>query len=86
MLNKHLIENVPPLSVDIVDSLNQLSGTEGFIYKNHCTGSGSGRQYFTDENGMKCDSIRIELEQLKKMWRNRRVAILLFACQPNQLD
>lgn len=66
VLNKHLIENVPPLSVDIVDSLNQLSGTEGFIYKNHCTGSGSGRQYFTDENGMKCDSIRIELEQLKK--------------------
>lgn len=66
VLNKHLIENVPPLSVDIVDSLNQLSGTEGFIYKNYCTGSGSGRQYFTDENGMKCDSIRIELEQLKK--------------------
>lgn len=65
VLNKHLIENVPPLSVDIVDSLNQLSGTEGFIYKNYCAGSGSGRQYFTDQNGMKCDSIRIELERLK---------------------
>lgn len=65
VLNKHLIENVPPLSVDIVDSLNQLSGTEGFIYKNYCVGSGSGRQYFTDQNGMKCDSIRIELERLK---------------------
>ena len=35
-------------------------------YKNYCAGSGSGRQYFTDENGMKCDSIRIELEQLKE--------------------
>lgn len=66
VLNKHLIENIPPLSVDIVDSLNQLAGTEGFIYKNYCTGSGSGRQYFTDQNGMKCDSIRIELERLKK--------------------
>lgn len=65
VLNKHLIENVPPLRVDIVDSLNQLSGTEGFIYKNYCAGSGSGRQYFTDQNGMKCDSIRIELERLK---------------------
>lgn len=65
VLNKHLIENVPPLSVDTVDSLNQLSGTEGFIYKNYCAGSGSGRQYFTDQNGMKCDSIRIELERLK---------------------
>lgn len=65
VLNKHLIENVPPLSVDIVDNLNQLTGTEGFIYKNYCAGSGSGRQYFTDQNGMKCDSIRIELERLK---------------------
>lgn len=65
VLNKHLIENVPPLGVDIVDSLNQLAGTEGFIYKNYCTGSGSGRQYFTNQNGMKCDSIRIELERLK---------------------
>lgn len=65
VLNKHLIENIPPLSVDIVDSLNQLAGTEGFIYKNYCAGSGSGRQYFTDNNGMKCDSIRIELERLK---------------------
>lgn len=65
VINKHLIENVPPLSVDIVDTLNQLSGVEGFIYKNYCAGSGSGRQYFTDENGMKCDAIRIELERLK---------------------
>lgn len=65
VLNKHLIENVPPLSIDIVDNLNQLAGTEGFIYKNYCAGSGSGRQYFTDQNGMKCDSIRIELERLK---------------------
>lgn len=66
VLNKHLIENVPPLSIDVVDNLNQLTGTEGFIYKNYCVGSGSGRQYFTDQNGMKCDSIRIELEKLKK--------------------
>lgn len=65
VLNKHLIENVPPLSVTIVDSLNQLTGTEGFIYKNYCLGSGCGRQYFTDQNGMKCDSIRIEIERLK---------------------
>lgn len=66
VLNKHLIENVPPLSIDIIDNFNQLTGTEGFIYKNYCAGSGSGRQYFTDQNGMKCDSIRIELEKLKK--------------------
>jgi adenine-specific DNA-methyltransferase len=25
----------------------------GFIYRNYCTGSGSGRQYFSDSNGKK---------------------------------
>ena len=64
-MNKHLIENVPPLEVRIIEHLNTLKGTEGFIYKNYCAGSGSGRNYFTDENGKKCDSIRIELERLK---------------------
>lgn len=65
VLNKHLIENIPPISINIVDDLNDLEGTEGFIYQNYCAGSGSGRQYFTDSNGKKCDSIRIELEHLK---------------------
>lgn len=65
VLNRHLIENVPPIDVGILDYLNQLKGTEGFIYKNYCSGSGSGRNYFTDSNGKKCDSIRIELERLK---------------------
>lgn len=65
VLNKHLIENIPPLSVEQLSYLNQLQESEGFIYKNFCAGSGSGRNYFTDANGKKCDSIRIELERLK---------------------
>ena len=65
VLNKHLIGNKPPIKAEQVDYLNALKGTEGFVYKNYCQGSGSGRMYFTDENGMKCDSIRIELERLK---------------------
>ncbi len=65
VLNKHLIGNKPPIKAEQVDYLNALTGTEGFVYKNYCEGSGSGRNYFTDENGMKCDSIRIELERLK---------------------
>lgn len=65
VLNKHLIENVPPLEATVLEHLQTLKGTEGFIYKNFCAGSGSGRNYFTDENGKKCDSIRIELERLK---------------------
>ena len=66
VLNRHLIQNVPPVKIEILDYLNELKGTEGFIYKNYCAGSGSGRQYFTDENGKKCDAIRIELNELKR--------------------
>lgn len=65
VLNKHLIENAPPLNGEMVDYLNSLDGIEGFIYNNYCLGSGSGRCYFTDENGKKCDAIRIEIERLK---------------------
>ena len=66
VLNKHYIENVPQLDTQLLDKLNQLKPVEGFIYKNYCEGSGSGRKYFTNENGMKCDAIRIELERLRK--------------------
>ena len=65
VINKHLIENTPPLEIDILDRLLSLEGTEGFIYNNYCAGSGSGRNYFTDENGKKCDAVRLELERLK---------------------
>lgn len=65
VLNKHLIGNNPPITAEQIEYLNALKGTEGFIFKNYCAGSGCGRNYFTDENGKKCDSIRIELERLK---------------------
>lgn len=64
VLNKHFIENVPELDTGLLEKLNQLTPVEGFIYKNYCEGSGSGRNYFTNENGMKCDAIRMELEHL----------------------
>ncbi len=73
VLNKHFIENVletPEIdlqrALQITGYLNQLTPTEGFIYNNYCEGSGSGRNYFTDTNGKKCDSIRSELEKLKQ--------------------
>lgn len=65
VLNKHLIENTPPLEVKQIEEIKQLEGVEGFVYKNFCSGSGSGRNYFTDVNGKKCDAIRTELERLK---------------------
>lgn len=65
VLNKHLTENT--LSADVTDllvRLNSMDGIDGFIYNNYCAGSGSGRNYFTDENGRRCDAIRTELERL----------------------
>lgn len=64
VLNKHFIENTSRLDSSLLDKLNSLKPVEGFIYKNYCKDSGSGRNYFSDKNGKKCDAIRIELERL----------------------
>lgn len=64
-LNRHLIGNIPPLETNVLKYLNSLDGVDGFVYQNYCLGSGSGRSYFSDENGRKCDAMRMELEQLK---------------------
>lgn len=64
ILNKHLIENIPSLDASLLDELNSLNGTNGFIYNNYCAGSGSKRNYFTDSNGQKCDAIRKKLEEM----------------------
>lgn len=66
VLSKHLIENVPEMDDSLLSHLNSLEPEEGFIYQNYCAGSGSGRNYFTDENGKLCDAMRIELERLKQ--------------------
>ena len=62
VLNKHYIENIPPLNNGLLEELNSLEPLSGFIYNNYCEGSGSGRNYFTDENGKRCDAIRTYLE------------------------
>ena len=64
VINKNLIEN-PVLRLDKIEYLNSLEPVEGFIYQNYCAGSGSGRVYFSDENGKRCDAIRQEIERLK---------------------
>ena len=54
---------------DWLAKLNQLEGVEdGFIYKNYCKGSDSGRQYFSEENGKRIDAIRIQIER----WRESK--------------
>ncbi|MHB1678894.1 MAG: DNA adenine methylase [bacterium] len=54
----------------VCDYLSNLKGVRGFIYKNYCFGGTKNnkeqRQYFSDENGMRCDSIRQKIENWKK--------------------
>ena len=64
VLNKHYIENIPPLNSDLLDELNSVEPLAGFIFNNYCEGSSSGRNYFTNENGKKCDAIRTYLEEI----------------------
>lgn len=66
VLNKHFIGNDSSVDLSWLDYLNNLPGIEGFVYKNYCAGSGSERNYFTDQNGKRCDAIRSELEILLK--------------------
>lgn len=64
VLNKHYLENCPPLDDSLLDHLNALDGIEGFVYQNYCAGSGSERNYYTDSNGKRCDAMRLELNRL----------------------
>lgn len=88
VLAKHYIENNPDdLRMDLFDHFNSLEGREGFIYKNYCAGSGSGRNYFTDENGKKCDAIRMELERLyKEKEINEKTYFFYLASLINSID
>jgi len=66
VLNKNYIENNKAFAyADWLENLNNLKPVKGFIYNNYCLASGSKRQYFSDENGMKIDAIRQEIEKLK---------------------
>jgi adenine-specific DNA-methyltransferase len=68
VLNKNYIENHVdiPDKQEYIDELNRQPLTDtGFIYKHYCLGGGSGRQYFSDHNGQKIDTVRQRIE----LWR-----------------
>jgi adenine-specific DNA-methyltransferase len=50
----------------LIEELNEIAGKAGIIYNNYCSGSGSKRQYFTDDNGKKIDAIRQNIEKWYK--------------------
>ncbi len=87
VLNKHYIENTQNINSSLFNYLNRLNGLEGFVYQNYCLGSGSGRNYFTDENGKKCDAIRTEIEFLYKQGEiNENQYYHLLASLINSID
>jgi adenine-specific DNA-methyltransferase len=68
VLNKNYIENHNKLDEQeyLIEKLNKLPIiVNGFVFKNYCLGSGSERQYFSDHNGKKIDTIRQQIEKWK---------------------
>jgi adenine-specific DNA-methyltransferase len=73
----NLIKEIPELEkVSMTDKkdfvcnyLSDIKGVKGFIYNNYCVGGTKNkkeeRQYFSDENGMRCDVIRQKIEKWK---------------------
>lgn len=53
----------------VCDYLNSLKPIKGFVYKNYCFGgtkdSEEQRMYFSDQNGMLCDTVRQKIEEWK---------------------
>ena len=69
VLNRNYIGNHLPIEYqEKLDELNNLSGKKGFIYNNYCLGSGSERQYFSDNNGQKIDAIRLKIKE----WHDKK--------------
>ena len=68
VLIKNYIENHTKLEnqEELIEKLEQLPLVDnGFVFKNYCMGSRSGRQYFSDYNGKKIDTIRKKIEDWK---------------------
>jgi len=68
VLNKNYIANHKPIEEreQFLRKLNELDTKKGFIYFNYCRGGHGERQYFSDENGMKIDAMRLQIESWKK--------------------
>ena len=72
-----LIKEIPDLqNIDVKEKknfvcnyLSDINGVKGFIYNNYCIGGtrdkNEERQYFSDENGKRCDAIRQKIEEWK---------------------
>ncbi|BEK16501.1 DNA adenine methylase [Campylobacter jejuni] len=67
VLAKNYIQNSNFLSRadELIEILNQTPLIKGKIYKHYTIGGGENRQYFSDFNAMKIDSMRIKISEWK---------------------
>lgn len=67
VLNRNYIGNHKALKYQsLIEELNALEGTQGFIFNEYSQGGSGNRNYFTSENGKKIDAIRNKIEVWKK--------------------
>ncbi len=63
VLNRNYIGNYNKLECEsLLEELNALALTEGFIYKHYSLAGHGERQYYSDENAKKIDTIRVEIK------------------------
>ncbi len=67
VLNRHYVGNNKfyPEVENYIEILNNTEGEAGFIFHHYCKGGDFDRQYFSDENGLKIDAQRAQIEQWK---------------------
>ena len=66
VLNRAMLKTPTLSAIDpIIDSLNALPLCKGLMYEHYCLESGSGRNYFSDENAQKIDAVRQGIEAYK---------------------
>ncbi|MEK9657332.1 MAG: DNA adenine methylase [bacterium] len=63
LIRNYIGNHQPMTTTKYIHQLNELPGKAGVIYQHYCLGSGSQRQYFSDENGQKIDAQRQQIEQ-----------------------
>jgi adenine-specific DNA-methyltransferase len=69
VLNRNYIGNHKSFQFQsLIDKLNDLEGTAGFIFKEFSQGGSANRNYFTSANGKKIDAIR----QTITIWKNEK--------------
>ena len=66
VLNRNYIGNFRSFDFEeFIETLNNIEGRKGFIFKEYSEGGKAGRNYFTSENGQKIDAVRRQIEEWK---------------------